>query len=91
YMSFVSAKDGVGKTTALVNTAVALARCNKKVVVVDCDMLYGDVGCYFGIDSGNNDIGELLQEVGEPTIDDIRQHLVIHESGVNVFVRSSWT
>lgn len=84
YVGFISAKDGVGKTTALVNTAVALAKCNKKVVVVDCDLLYGDVGCYFGIDSGNNDLGELLQEVGEPTIDDIRQHLVIHESGVNV-------
>lgn len=84
YVAFISAKDGVGKTTALANMAIALAKCNKKVIVVDCDMTYGDVGCYFGIDASHNDMGELLQEIGEPTIDDIRKHVIIHESGVNV-------
>lgn len=48
-----------------------------------CNLQYGDAGIFFGIDSRMN-LGELLQERVSPTIDDIRQYVAIHDSGVNI-------
>lgn len=36
-MAWLSEKGGSGKTTSVINTAVALARLGKKVLVLDCD------------------------------------------------------
>ena len=60
-----------------------LARRGNKVLVIDLDLQYGDAGIFFGVDSRMN-LGELLQERVSPTIDDVRQYVAIHDTGVNI-------
>lgn len=77
-----SAKDGVGKSTLAVNLAVKLAQRKNKVVVLDYDYQFGDVGSLFG--SGyKSTILELVQEQVNPNVDTIRQFLSMHVSGVS--------
>lgn len=83
YLAFLEAKGGVGTSTLVANLAIDLVREGNKVLVVDLDLQYGDVGVFFGVKTRMN-IGELLQEHTSPTIDDVRQYLTIHDSGVNI-------
>lgn len=83
YISFISAKGGIGCTTFMSSLAVDLARRGNKVLVIDLDLQYGDAGIFFGVDSRMN-LGELLQERVSPTIDDVRQYVAIHDTGVNI-------
>lgn len=75
-------KDGVGKTTLAVNLAVKLSQKGNKVVVVDYNLKFGDIGAYLGTDSKNT-IADLFQEQRNPNIDLIRQFLTLHSSGVS--------
>ncbi|WHH57939.1 P-loop NTPase [Petroclostridium sp. X23] len=76
------AKDGAGKSTLAVNMAVKLAQKKNKVVVLDYNFQFGDVGALFGVDAKNT-ILELIQEQSNPNVDMIRQFLSLHISGVN--------
>lgn len=82
-LTFFSPKGGIGKTTFLVGVAAELARQGKKVIVLDFDLQFGDVAMYFGIETRAT-LAELLQEQSNPTIDNIRQYIAIHDTGVNV-------
>ena len=75
-------KDGVGKTTLAVNLAVKLAQKGNKVVVLDYNLQFGDVGALFGVDTKTT-ILELLEEQSNPNSDMIRQFLALHLSGVS--------
>lgn len=77
-----SSKDGVGKTTLAVNLAVKLAQNNNKVCVLDYDMQFGDVSCYFGVNAKDS-VAELIAETPNPNVDTIRQFLALHMSGVS--------
>ena len=77
-----SAKDGVGKSVLAVNLAVKLVQRGNKVVVLDYDFQFGDVGSLFGGDYKST-ILELVQEQAAPNVDIIRQFLSLHVSGVN--------
>ncbi|MCB0318341.1 MAG: MinD/ParA family protein [Bdellovibrionales bacterium] len=48
-ISFTSGKGGVGKTNCLVNTAIALAREGKSVLVLDADLGLANVDVLLGI------------------------------------------
>lgn len=81
--TFYGPKGGLGKTTFVVNLAIALARLNKKILVLDCDLQFGDVATVSGIDNKAT-IAELLQEQPNPNINMIRKYLLYHKTGINI-------
>lgn len=82
-LTFYSPKDGVGRTTFLTNFGMCLAKSKKKVAVLDFDLQFGDVNALVGIETRET-LAELLQEQSDPTIDAVRQYLVIHDSGLHI-------
>ena len=76
-------KGGIGTTNVAVNLAVKLAQKNRKVVILDYDLQFGDVSALLGVNKRTT-ILELIQEQENPNADVIRQFITIHDSGVNV-------
>jgi pilus assembly protein CpaE len=89
-ISVVGPKGGVGKTTVAVNLAVGLARSapNKKIVVVDGNLFFGDVGVFLNT-RGQYSVIDLVLMAEEPEQMDmqaIESVLVSHESGIKLLV-----
>jgi pilus assembly protein CpaE len=89
-LSVVGPKGGVGKTTAAVNLAVGLARSapDKKVVVVDGNLFFGDVGVFLNT-RGQYSVVDLVLMAEEPEqldMEAIESVLVSHESGIKLLV-----
>lgn len=89
-ISIMSLKGGTGKTTLAVNLGVALARSNpdKKVLIVDGNVLFGDVGVFLNT-RGQGTVLHAVQMAGDPegidsqSLDSV---LVPHESGVKLLL-----
>ena len=82
-IGFFGGKGGTGKTTLAVNTAVALAKKNKRVLLIDCDLQFGDVNLLLDLEPKDT-IVELVQERGGITIDNIKSFSMVHSSGLSV-------
>ena len=67
-IAVTSGKGGVGKTSVVLNLAVALARLDRKVGVLDADFGLGNIDVLLGL-MPRMHLGHLLG--GEATIDDI--------------------
>lgn len=61
-IQITSAEAGEGKTTCVVNLAVAFAQAGQKVIVVDCDLRRPRLHQYFGIDRHFGFTSVLLHE-----------------------------
>ena len=78
-------KGGTGKTLVATNLAVALARRDQRVVLVDLDLQFGDVGLALGL-IPERTVYDLAKAGGPYDHDKIERHLARHGSGVNVLL-----
>jgi pilus assembly protein CpaE len=78
-------KGGVGKTLVSANLSVALARRGERVVLVDLDLQFGDIGLALGI-TPERTIYELVKTGAPFDHDKLDRHLMHHSSGVRVLV-----
>jgi pilus assembly protein CpaE len=78
-------KGGTGKTLVATNLAVALARRDQRVVLVDLDLQFGDVGLALGM-VPERTIYELAKAGPPYDHDKLDRHLMQHPSGVKVLL-----
>jgi pilus assembly protein CpaE len=78
-------KGGTGKTLVATNLAVALARRDQRVVLVDLDLQFGDVGLALGL-VPERTIYDLAKAGAPYDHDKLDRHLIGHSSGVKVLV-----
>src|SRR5204862_4506133 len=78
-------KGGTGKTLVSANMAVALARRDLRVVLVDLDLQFGDIGLALGL-TPERTIYDLAKAGPPYDHDKLERHLMRHSSGVKVLV-----
>jgi len=78
-------KGGTGKTLVAANLAVALARRDMNVVLVDLDLQFGDVGLALGL-SPTRTMYDLMKAGTPFDHEKLERHLMEHASGVRVLV-----
>ena len=78
-------KGGTGKTVTACNLSVSLADAEHKVVVVDLDLQFGDVGLSLGL-VPDKTIYDLAKSGGSLDADKLEAYLTSHPSGVRVLL-----
>jgi pilus assembly protein CpaE len=78
-------KGGIGKTLTSANLGVALAASGHKVVVVDLDLQFGDVGLSLGL-TPHRTIYDLAKSGGSIDAEKVEAYLTPHPSGVRVLM-----
>jgi len=78
-----SGKGGVGKSVLASNLAVTLAKQDKKVVLVDLDLQFGDISLLLNL-SNIKPLDELVQEPAGINEDTLSHYLMRHLSGLHV-------
>jgi pilus assembly protein CpaE len=78
-------KGGIGKTLTTANLGVALALQGNKVVLVDLDLQFGDVGLSLGL-TPHRTIYDLVKSGGSLDADKIDAYLTHHPSGARVLM-----
>lgn len=82
-ISLFSGKGGVGKSIIAVNLAVALARNQKKVAIIDLDLMFGDVASLFNL-RPKETIFHVVQEIDRLDSESIKPFLMETTEGVMV-------
>jgi pilus assembly protein CpaE len=78
-------KGGTGKTLVSTNLAVALAQDGQKVVLVDLDLQFGDIGLALGL-RPDKTIYDLARSGGSLDAEKLDAYIVGHSSGVGVLL-----
>jgi pilus assembly protein CpaE len=78
-------KGGIGKTLTASNLAVSLADQGKRVVVVDLDLQFGDIGLALGLPPEKT-IYDLATSGGSMDAEKVDAYLAEHSSGVRVLL-----
>jgi pilus assembly protein CpaE len=81
-----SPKGGAGRTTIATNLALALMReTGQRVVLVDANLQFGDVGVLLNLNPKNRSVIDAV-EGGEPDADIIDSVLIEHSTGIRVLL-----
>ena len=80
-----SPQAGSGVTTLTTNIASALMRQDTRVLLVDCNLQFGDVDAFLNVKAGS-DISKLTQAVDDIDQEMVDNVLVTHDSGLKVLV-----
>ncbi len=80
-----SPQAGAGVTTIATNVASALMRQNTRVVLVDCNLQFGDVDAFLNVQSQST-IADLTKAVDDLDPDVIESVLVTHGSGLKILI-----
>ena len=83
--AYYGAKGGVGTTTIAINTAIALRSLDRRVVLVDGNLQFGDHRVFMDL---ANDRKSIVDAINAPTIDaDLLKGVVqAHDSGVDLLL-----
>jgi pilus assembly protein CpaE len=81
----VGPKGGIGKTLTSVNLAISLAAKGSKVVLVDLDLQFGDVGLALGLQPEKT-IYDLATSGGALDAEKVEDYLTPHECGLRVLL-----
>lgn len=74
-IAIINLKGGVGKTTTVINTAAILAKDYKqRVLLVDADS-QGNLTEFFGVDSAQSGVADLLREAKLGTTDVVEEYI----------------
>lgn len=79
FISFVSGKGGVGKTSLAINVSHTLQNLGKSVVLVDANIATPNVGLYLGVLRPGKTLNQFLD--GDESLHEIVQE---HQSGLHV-------
>jgi pilus assembly protein CpaE len=83
-----SPQGGAGKTTISTNLAAAMMREGVKILLVDCDLQYGDIGVFLNL-AAQYTLTELVKNVADEEdldMDLVENVLVKHDSGLKVLL-----
>jgi pilus assembly protein CpaE len=78
-------KGGIGKTLTSANLATGLALAGRRVVIVDLDLQFGDIGLSLGL-IPTRTIFDLVKSGGSLDGDKIESYLTPHSSGARVLM-----
>jgi pilus assembly protein CpaE len=78
-------KGGAGTTTVATNLASGLMRSDVKVLLVDADMQFGDVGVFLNV-KAQSTIVDIIENVDDMDVDLFENIVVEHGSGLKVLL-----
>ena len=78
-------KGGTGKTVTACNLGVSLAMAGQRVVIVDLDLQFGDVGLSLGLEPDKT-VYDLAKSGGSLDAEKIDGFLAVHHSGVRALL-----
>ncbi len=83
-----SPQGGAGVTTIATNIAAALIRPETRVLLIDCNLQFGDVDAFLNLQSQSNisDLTKVVSDLDQELIDNV---LVTHGSGLKVLMAPS--
>lgn len=86
-LAVFSPKGGVGTSSVAANLAIALRQLtNKKVVLVDGNLVLGDIGVILDLKSADRTIAELAENITEMDRELLNEVLANHSSQIKVLV-----
>lgn len=84
-ITLIGPKGGSGKTLVAANLGAAMTAAGRRVVIVDLDLQFGDIGLALGL-APERTVYDLLASGGSMDAEKIEAYLAEHESGTRVLL-----